>query len=414
MLPGRMLVRRLIVLLALALSLVFAGSAQAYVYWGDYQGGTIGRANLDGTNVEDAFIQTGGHPSAVAVNASHIYWANQSGGTIGRANLDGTAVEPNFITGIGEPNGVAVNASFVYWSSLSGHEIGRANLAGTMPNLGFVTGAGIPCAIAIDSGRIYWGNFGTPSYAGQVPLAGGVAEPEWVNLGNVIPCGLAANSANLFYANTGFLGHSLHEIGRINLIGLPPTPQPSVIGDAEGPCGLTINGSRLYWANQGNDTIGVANTDATGVNEELVRTGGDEICGVAVDSGFTPPIPPVVPTTGGSSGGDPSSPPPSPPPGTIRLGKLKGNPKRGTAQLKVGVDEAGVVSLTGKGIAPTKVTTAGAGTVTLAVRAAKSKLAKLKQAGKLAATLNVVFKPSNGGTSASASKSLTLHQMSSH
>src|SRR5690349_5928730 len=108
-----MSLRRLIVLLAIAVPLAFAGSAQAYVYWGDYSGGTIGRANLDGTGVEDSFIQTGGEPRAVAVDGSHIYWANYAGGTIGRANLDGSGVEPNFITGIAKPAGVATTSSYI-------------------------------------------------------------------------------------------------------------------------------------------------------------------------------------------------------------------------------------------------------------------------------------------------------------
>src|SRR6185437_16329359 len=122
-----MLVRRLIFPLALVLSLAFAGSAQAYVYWGNFQGGTIGRANPDGTDVEGSFIATGGHPIGVAVNSTYIYWANESAGTIGRAKLDGTAVEPNFITGIKGPHGVAVSASAIFWPSLTGNEIGKAS-----------------------------------------------------------------------------------------------------------------------------------------------------------------------------------------------------------------------------------------------------------------------------------------------
>jgi hypothetical protein len=34
----------------------------------------------------------------VAVDAGHIYWTNLTGGSIGRANLDGSEVEQNFIT----------------------------------------------------------------------------------------------------------------------------------------------------------------------------------------------------------------------------------------------------------------------------------------------------------------------------
>jgi virginiamycin B lyase len=407
---GRMPVRRLIVLLVSVLSLLFASSAQAFVYWGDFQDGTIGRANLDGTNVEDAFIQTGGHPIGVAVNSTYIYWANESAGTIGRAKLDGTVVEPNFITGINKPWGVAVTPTAIFWPSFGGDEIGRANLDGSGKNLGLVTGVNSPCSIAVDSGHIYWGSTNLTSFIGRSSLTGSSPEREWVNLGTYVPCGMATNSANIFFADTGSFGPA-HEIGRVNINGTGL--DKSIIGEAEGPCGLSVFGSRLFWANNATDTIGVANTDATGVNESLIQTGGKEICGVAVDSLSSPPIPP--PASPGGGDGAASSPPPvvspSPPtPGAIRLSGLKPNLKRGTAQLKLEVNQAGIVSLTGKGIAPTKATAHGAGPVSLTVRATKAKAATLAQTGKLPSKLTVTFVPGNGGASAVLGKSVTLRE----
>ena len=55
----------------------------------------------------------------MAVDAAHVYWANsRSTGTIGRANLDGTGVDQSFITGVDLPGGVAVDAAHVYWTNL--------------------------------------------------------------------------------------------------------------------------------------------------------------------------------------------------------------------------------------------------------------------------------------------------------
>jgi hypothetical protein len=299
-------IRTTIVSFAVALSLVFAASAQAYVYWGVPQSGLIGRANNDGTGVEASFIHTGGRPIALAVTSTHIYWANESGvaGTIGRANINGTEVDPNFITGIAEPRGVAVSPAAIFWTSLSGNEIGEAPLDGSTKTLNFVAGVSTPCGIAIDGGHVYWGGGATPAFVWRATLTGGSPEREWVNLGGYIPCGVAVNSANVFAANFGLLGHA-HEIGRAALHA-GATFEPSLLDEAEGPCGLTINSSRLYWANDGNGTIGVANTDGTSPNAELVKTGGGEICGVAVDSLSTPINPP--PTSPPPSG--PSPPPP--------------------------------------------------------------------------------------------------------
>jgi DNA-binding beta-propeller fold protein YncE len=409
--------RRLIVTLVIALPFVFAASAQAYVYWGDPGAGTIGRANNDGSGTTDAFIHTGGTPVAVAVNASHIYWADESAGTIGRANIDGSEVEPSFITGINQPHGVAVSPTGIFWASFLGHEIGRANLDGTGKNLALVTGAGSPCSIAIDSGHIYWGNAGLDSYIGKASLSGGSAEPQWVPLETYVPCAIAVNSANVFFGDTGFLGPA-HEIGRVGING--GTPDKSIIGEADGPCGMVVSGSKLYWANQGDGTIGVANTDATDPDEELVHTGGGEICGVAVDSLSSPLTPPATPPGPTPATPEPTPPNPTPvvtPPApapltpTIRFVKLKPDDKRGTARLSVAVDEAGTVSLSGKGVAKATARARGAETVTLVVKAAKTKRAALKKAGRLGAKLTIDFKPSGGGK-VELGKKVTLRERS--
>jgi hypothetical protein len=402
-----MALRRLIFPLVIAFSLLFAASAHAYVYWADFGNGTIGRANVDGTNVEDGFIATGGHPIAVAVTSSHIYWANESAGTIGRANLDGSAVEPSFITGINKPRGVAVSPTAIFWPSLGGNEIGKANLDGSSKTLGLITGVGSPCSIAIDSGHVYWGTAELTAFLGRASLTGSSPEREWVNLGTYVPCGVATNSANVFFADTGSFGPA-HEIGRVNINGTGL--DKSIIGEAEGPCGLTVFGSKLYWANDATNTIGVANTDATSVNESLIQTGGNGICGVAVDSLSSPVIaPPAPPASGGSS--TPPPPPPLPPPaGTVKLFKLTPDPLHGTAVLKATVNEAGVVSLTGKGIVSAKATASAAGTVSLPVRAKKAGRVTLKRTTRLATKLTVVFKPGDGGAPASFVKQTTLRK----
>ena len=48
-----------------------------------------------------------GAPCGVAVSGNHIYWADAQDNTIGRANLDGTHVNQAFIAGASEPCGIA-------------------------------------------------------------------------------------------------------------------------------------------------------------------------------------------------------------------------------------------------------------------------------------------------------------------
>jgi hypothetical protein len=164
--------RRLALLLAalLALTLALAPRAEAYVYWANAAstetgGARIGRANLDGTGVNQSFVTGAGvlfGPEGVAVDAAHVYWTDFARGTIGRANLDGTGVDQSFITGAGTElclGGVAVDAGHVYWTNSDAGTIGRANLDGTGVDQGFITGAAGPQGVAVDRKHLYWANF---------------------------------------------------------------------------------------------------------------------------------------------------------------------------------------------------------------------------------------------------------------
>jgi hypothetical protein len=74
---------------------------------------TIGRGNLNGTDVSQRFISVPYGPKGVAgltVNARHICWTNETGDSIGRANLNGTGVNQRFITGARNPDAMAIAA----------------------------------------------------------------------------------------------------------------------------------------------------------------------------------------------------------------------------------------------------------------------------------------------------------------
>jgi uncharacterized protein YjbI with pentapeptide repeats len=90
-----------------------------HIYWteltasppGIPAGGSIGRASIDGTGADPSFITGAATPFGITVDSAHIYWTNNfncdyqtqpasgcTGGTIGRANLDGSAVNQAFVT----------------------------------------------------------------------------------------------------------------------------------------------------------------------------------------------------------------------------------------------------------------------------------------------------------------------------
>ena len=81
----------------------------AHVYWATGEG-FIERAPLGGgppTPIVEAPLE----PCGVALDSRYVYWANAASDTIGRANLDGSGVEQRFAAGAHGACGVAVDAA---------------------------------------------------------------------------------------------------------------------------------------------------------------------------------------------------------------------------------------------------------------------------------------------------------------
>ena len=238
----------LAVTLAVMVSGCLAAQADAFIYWTSSNSNAIGRANLDGTGVNQSFITGASGPAGVAVDGQHVYWANNSNGPIGRANLDGTGVNQSFITAQ-FPDGVAVDGQHVYWTNLQSTTIGRANLDGTGVDQSFITADSDPSGVAVDGQHIYWSNF-----------------------------------------NSG-------TVGRSNLDGTGV--DQSFITGASHPDGVAVDGQHVYWTNLGNGTIGRSNLDGSGVNQRFI-TGLSDPSGVAVDALLPPSAAVSSPASGGT------------------------------------------------------------------------------------------------------------------
>src|SRR5262245_27064318 len=83
---------------AVVATLALVARADAFVYWANFNSGTIARANLDGSGVDQSLIGGATSPVGLAVDGSHLYWANFSIKRIGRAELDGSNADQSFIT----------------------------------------------------------------------------------------------------------------------------------------------------------------------------------------------------------------------------------------------------------------------------------------------------------------------------
>jgi hypothetical protein len=130
----------------------------SHVYWADRESGTIGRADLDGGDPNAALIGGLEHPCAVAIDSSYLYWVDTRG--IGRAGLDGAQVEPGFVPIGGSGCGLAAGAQYLYFSGNSPPQsqpsIGRVTYDGSFRQMDFITGLEEVSDIAVDSGHVYW------------------------------------------------------------------------------------------------------------------------------------------------------------------------------------------------------------------------------------------------------------------
>lgn len=264
---------------------VAASSADAYIYWANRDGGsgtTLGRANLDGTAIDESFIEGATGPVGLAVDATHIFWANTFGthSTIGRAKLDGTEATQTFITGASSPCGVAVNSEYIYWGNNGTGTIGRAKLDGEEVNESFITGADHPCGVAVDASHVYWANQ-TSTTIGRANLNGTEADENFITSATE-PVGVAVNSSHIYWGNneSGTLGRANLDGGEAN--------NSFITGSGSCTDFPAVDATYVYWANDCASSIGRAKLDGTETEEDFISVLPNP-GGVAVD------LPQVVP-----------------------------------------------------------------------------------------------------------------------
>jgi hypothetical protein len=236
----------------------------------------IGRANIDGSGSQLNFIPT--TAKWTAVDSGHVYWTDTEAGTIGRAQLDGSNPEPSFISGLESPEGIAVDSGHIYWAEARDHEeghgtIGRATLAGGTVEKEFITGASGPHGLAVNSEFIYWA---ANNGIGRATIAGGSPEQSFIAGEN--DWGIAVNATNLYWIDQPeFFGSSLYEYG----VDGHYVNQGSV---DKGAHGLAVDANHVYWSDGGNGTIVRSELDLSNVDPKFIE-GVHGVFGVAADAG---------------------------------------------------------------------------------------------------------------------------------
>jgi virginiamycin B lyase len=152
-------------------------AVHGHVYWNDQN--AIERVTLKGSHRQRHFIDLpqengGGVADGLASDGTHLYFSRCQDNTIGRADLNGSHVEEGFIS-LGQricPQGLAVAGTHIYWTQLGSGTIGRASLAGRDADgrwLNIRSDQG-PFQVVADSAHVYWtwgGEAGSQSYTGR-------------------------------------------------------------------------------------------------------------------------------------------------------------------------------------------------------------------------------------------------------
>jgi hypothetical protein len=194
--------------------------------------------------------------------------------------------------------------------------------------------------------------------------------------------------AFVYWANHQGLNGSqvvgFNSIGRANLNGTGADQNFIPLGD-DFPCGVAVDDAHVYWTSDSG--IGRAKLDGTRADQDFVpRPEGSAPCGVAVD----PPL---------------SSPPPT---NAFSFGKVKKNKHRGTAKLTVNVPGPGELELekTKKVNADEKVADV-AGKEKLSIKPKGKANTRLNTRGKAKITAKATYTP-DGGEPNTESKKIKL------
>lgn len=420
-----------------------------HVYWTDEGTDEIGRAELNGANVEPSLIPVAGEvPEGMAVGVGYVYWANLVGQSIGRAKLDGSEPEPHFIqlSAASFPEGVAIEGSHIYWTAAGhGGEIGRSNLAGGEVDEGLITGlGGAISALAADSTHLYWS---TSVGVGRAALDGTEVDTGLVT-GQTSVGGVAVDNEHVFWAS-----FTTNRIGRAELDG--GTPEPTFITGAESPDSITVskNATAVSGGTSAASIVAGESLHATATVTGGETTSGtvtfalygpdDETCAKAPQASLAVPVtgngsyesPAVAPSVAGSYhwvveyGGDainapsasacaagaftvtaaavptPSNPStpggstdpgPGPATGALKLVKVTRDRHTGKGQVRFTVPAAGRLTVSGKGVKRTVRTAPAAGIAVVTLTPKGTFAARLYIHRRGFTRLSVMFEPQAG------------------
>lgn len=231
-----------------------------HVYWGQVGEGIL-RAPIAGGVVERPWLATVSEIVAVRVDAEYVYWADGTKLTIGRAKLDGSEVEPEWVKLTGFPRDLAIGPEYLYILENS-KGLGRVKLDSTglqeqwpnEPAESLVPGK----AMTLTGEYLYL--TGTEEIT-RFNINTRVTNYVWMEYPPEYPggFGIATDGTYLYVVLEGEKGHNWHRpIARINIA--TKTYEPTTfIGPEEGPFiyGVTVDAGYIYWTAEVEEEEGI-------------------------------------------------------------------------------------------------------------------------------------------------------------
>jgi hypothetical protein len=397
-------------------------SAAGKVYWLNRGGGgSIGRANLDGSGA--GLLNTGGAsfaaPSGLAIDpvGGKIYWGNsESGnGSIGYANLSGSGgglLKPLGATV--EPNGLTIDPANgrVYWTNFAADKISSARLDGSGAQDLDTSGATVdgPEGVAVSAARVYWANR-TGSSIGYAGIDGGGGGTADLNQFVSKPIGLATDGGAVYWASGGSdrieagnfaacCAVPLEPGATQNGVAFPvilegPRAQEAVKVEGSHTPGTTLTCSTPYWTGDAIESFLYRAPQSISYQWLRNKTPIPGATGTTITASKVGKYACQITATNFAGSNVEQNPYEFGVNATVGLKKVTYNRRKGTATLRVAVTGTGRLDLYGAGIANAQRKHAQ-GTAKIVVRTSGKARIKLANTGRAKVKATISYTPEGG------------------
>ena len=268
-----------------AFGLLFGAVEQVrsdFIYWCEFNGGVVQRANLDGSG-KTTLVRGLSVPLFTSLDLPDgtMYWSENGKGNVWRANLDGSEAT-TIVSGVSSPSGTALDIGNrqIYWvdGTFGVGGIQRANFDGSGLTT-LVSGASGPRGICLDllGGKMYFseGLANQEGFISRYNLDGSGRETLLRGLSLPTQMSLDLAAGKIYWADANSF-----TIRRANLDG--SDPEILIQRGSEIPgLALDLAAGKMYWSGFVSGMIERANLDGTG--QEVLLRGLNAPVGIALD-----------------------------------------------------------------------------------------------------------------------------------